>query len=399
MGKITEVEKQTARQTRLQRMLADSDVKRWHDNLARGSILTAENRVRRLDTFCEQHDLTPGSLVEMAQHDLREASDLLEDHVTAMEYNGYAPGYTEDYVKTVKSWLRHFDINVTRRIKIANTHMTPTLEGERVPNREELIEIYSRAPSRERAMISLMAKSGLRPEVIGNHDGTDGLRIKDMPDIVIHEGRARCVRAPARIVVRREISKARHKYFTFCTTTGVGYILAHINDRLARGEQIHEDSAVIGPDSVYKTYRGANANKEFLPTRRVSLCIRKVFRPRFAWRPYVLRAYFDTQLLIAESKGKIAGDFRSFFMGHHGNIEARYTTNKGILPESLVGEMREAFVRSEEHLDLETDREDPIIQQKEEAQQVIDSATPEQLGAMLKVFKQMGAGKMCQANA
>ncbi|MDI1495879.1 MAG: hypothetical protein K8823_1187 [Cenarchaeum symbiont of Oopsacas minuta] len=44
-----------------------------------------------------------------------------------------------------------------------------------------------------------------------------------------------------------------------------------------------------------------------------------------------MRAYFDTQLLIAESKGKIAHDIRAFFMGHSGNIEARYTTNKGIL--------------------------------------------------------------------
>lgn len=68
-------------------------------------------------------------------------------------------------------------------------------------------------------------------------------------------------------------------------------------------------------------------------------------RPRFEWRPYVLRAY-DTQLLIAESRGKIAHDFRVFFMGHKGSIEAKYTTNKGILPKSLISEMREAFKRS-----------------------------------------------------
>jgi len=70
-------------------------------------------------------------------------------------------------------------------------------------------------------------------------------------------------------------------------------------------------------------------------------------------RPYVFRSYFDTQLLIAESRGKIAHDFRAFFMGHKGSIEAKYTTNKGVLPEALINEMREAFKRSEEFLDLE----------------------------------------------
>ena len=60
---------------------------------------------------------------------------------------------------------------------------------------------------------------------------------------------------------------------------------------------------------------------------------------------------------MAESRGKIAHDFRVFFMGHTGSIEARYTTNKGILPNALVEEMRSAFKRSQEFLDLETNTE------------------------------------------
>ena len=48
----------------------------------------------------------------------------------------------------------------------------------------------------------------------------------------------------------------------------------------------------------------------------------------------MLRPYFDAQLLIAESKGKMARDFRVFFMGHKGTMEARYTTNKGVIPDA-----------------------------------------------------------------
>lgn len=44
-------------------------------------------------------------------------------------------------------------------------------------------------------------------------------------------------------------------------------------------------------------------------------------------------------------------------MGHKGSMEARYTTNKGILPDSLIEEMKEAFSRSEEFLDLEKEIE------------------------------------------
>src|SRR5207247_9109673 len=100
--------------------------------------------------------------------------------------------------------------------------------------------------------------------------------------------------------------------------------------------------------------------KKFLPTSRISKDIRETFRPRFQWRPYVLRAFFDTQLLMAESRGKIAHDFRVFFMGHKGSMEARYTTNKGVLPNALVKEMKSAFKRSQEFLDLEMKTDDQL---------------------------------------
>ena len=126
----------------------------------------------------------------------------------------------------------------------------------------------------------------------------------------------------------------------------------------------------------------------------MSQIIRDTFRPRFAWRPYVLRPYFDTQLLIAESKGKMVHDFRVFFMGHKGTMESRYTTNKGVLPEVLMAEMREAFTRSEEYLD-QTGAPD-AQEQRLQAQRMIQDATPAQLGHMLEALR---AGKMDQVAA
>jgi len=74
----------------------------------------------------------------------------------------------------------------------------------------------------------------------------------------------------------------------------------------------------------------------------------------------VLRAYFDTQLLLAESKGLVIRDYRQFWMGHKGDIENRYTTNKCRLPEDVIEDMREAYRRSQEYLQTtrpETSRE------------------------------------------
>ena len=60
-------------------------------------------------------------------------------------------------------------------------------------------------------------------------------------------------------------------------------------------------------------------------------------------RPYVLRCYAETQLIIAESKGKISHPYLQFVAGHKGDIEARYSTNKGRLPPDMIEGMRQAY--------------------------------------------------------
>ena len=66
----------------------------------------------------------------------------------------------------------------------------------------------------------------------------------------------------------------------------------------------------------------------------------------------IYKASLPARLPVAELKGKIAHDFRVFFMGHRGSMESKYTTNKGVLPEALLQEMQESFARSEEFSDL-----------------------------------------------
>ena len=94
---------------------------------------------------------------------------------------------------------------------------------------------------------------------------------------------------------------------------------------------------------------------------------------------------------MAESRGKIAHDFRVFFMGHKGSMEAKYTTNKGLLPDTLVQEMRDAFMRSEEFLDLEIGKKIESVTSETASNDLmkdaIQQATPEDLGNIQEMLQ------------
>lgn len=73
-------------------------------------------------------------------------------------------------------------------------------------------------------------------------------------------------------------------------------------------------------------------------------------------------------------------------MGHKGTIEAKYTTNKGILPETLVREMQNAYKRSKEFLVLDlvvvTENKSSDTKLNDPMENVMLEATPEDLGKM-----------------
>ena len=81
-------------------------------------------------------------------------------------------------------------------------------------------------------------------------------------------------------------------------------------------------------------------------------------------RPYTLRAYFDSQLLIAESHGCMTHAYRQFFMGHKGDMEARYTTNKGKLTEQMTEDMRRSYGRSQAFLSTDVTRDSDADRRK-----------------------------------
>jgi hypothetical protein len=264
---------------------------------------------------------------------------LLLDYVTSEEKRGMTGSYIETTVKSAKSWLAFNNIHIKGKIKIRDSRKTPTLENERTPSIDELRRIFSVATPREKLACVLMAHSGLRIESLGNYKGTDGLRVRDFPEMRVTSDGVTFDKVPTIVTVRSELSKARHKYFSFLSEEGCEYLSQYLTMRIRSGEKLEPETDIIDP----KWH-----SKRFVRTINIGDSIRLALKKaNFKARPYVLRSFFDTQMLIAESKGKLAHDYRIFWMGHCGTVENRYTTNRGRLPEHFIEDMRESYKRSQ----------------------------------------------------
>ena len=326
-------------------MTAEPGVRRWLASLGRGSPITAEVAMRRLGRACELLSLKPGEMVGRAERSLKVFQDGLEDLVERLEAEGRSPGYVLGILKAVKSWLRYNDVTLTRRIKVRNASATPTIEDEQVPSQDELSRILRASPPRVRVAEALIAFADLRPESIGNFDGSDGLTLKDLPELRIEGGKVHFEKVPTMVVVRPALSKARHKYFTFLGSEGCTYLKEYLEERLRSGERLTPESPLIGHE------RPRAKTKRFVMTRKITHQIRKYMRSAgVRKRPYVLRAYAETQLIIAESKGKISHPYMQFMAGHKGDVEARYSTNKGVLPPDMIEDMRGCYKACEPFL-------------------------------------------------
>lgn len=319
-------------------LLVDEDVERWYRSNARGSLITADVGLRRLGRACQLLGSDPKALVEAARGDLKAFTDGVDDLVTGMEADEYSPGYISGIVKAIKSWLRYNDVEIIRRITISNVRSTPTIEDEMIPSKEELGRIFRISPPRVRVVEAFMALADLRPQVLGDYKGADGLMMKDLPELKVEDGKVVFEAIPTRVNVRAPLSKAKHKYFTFLIEEGCTYLAEYLESRVIGGETLTPDTPVIGHK------RRRLTDNPFVRTTKLSNLMRKSMNEAGVMsRPYVLRCYAETQLIIAESKGKISHPFVLFHAGHTGDIASRYSVNKGRLPPDMVEDMRKAY--------------------------------------------------------
>jgi len=338
-------------------LLKDPELKNWNENIKAGSIITGEVYLRTLGLYCKLNNTDPRKILEDAKEGKLKKDFMV--FVRKLENEGKAGSYIVRFKKVISSWVKFNDISLDlRSVRIKEASRNPTVEDERVPTQEELSKIITVSSLRGRVSIALMAFSGLRPETIGNFKGTDGLKLSDLPELRINEGKIEFLKIPTIVRVRSTLSKKRHEYMTFLPEEGCNYVKEYLESRTKEGEKLTYDSPLIalgGP--VPGTHERPRTQ---LVTRDIRKAMRKL---NFNWRPYVLRSYFSMALDIAENKGIISHNWREYWMGHTGDISARYSTNKKLSPE-MIEEMRETYKKCSAY--LETGRKALTEEEKEQ---------------------------------
>jgi integrase len=321
----------------------NQEIARWFNEVKRGSETTAKTYMRRLGNFCKVMKIDPFYLLKMKDKQL---SDLISDYITKMEDMNHAGGYISSTMKGLKSWLSYNGIRLQRKIKIKNVQSTPTLEGKAIFSQEGLKKILDSTDIRGKVAISMVAFTGIRLESLGNEKGTDGIMIKDIEGLTIDRNGVRFESIPAKITIRKTISKKENEYFTFLGQEGCEYVLLYLNERINQGEQLTENSPLL----TYAKIGLRNKSNGFVTRIKVSELIRKAIRTAgFENRPYDLRPYFASRLLRAEDDRLMNRDYRVFFMGHKGGIEHVYTLHRKV-SNDMETAMKEAYARSFKYL-------------------------------------------------
>ncbi|MGI0128558.1 MAG: hypothetical protein ACREEC_00110, partial [Thermoplasmata archaeon] len=135
--------------------------------------------------------------------------------------------------------------------------------------------------------------------------------------------------------------------------------------RWSKGSIVRPES--LSRDSPLLAVRDTETDTGFVTVKALAselrAAITKVVPSDTSWRPYVLRSYASTQLLLAEARGHITRDFREAILGHDLGISGRYNLSKKLQP-TMIEEMRAAYKRCEPFLSTIPSRSEQDAQAK-----------------------------------
>ena len=314
-------------------------------------MVSGYEMLRRLGYVGRRFDKSPQGLAKMS---VKGATDFLLDMVEELEKEGRSGSYIANLVKAVRSWLDFNDVQVVKKIRIAGRGRLTRLADEKPPSPDEFRSILNAADLRAKTACSIVGFSGQRLEVLGTYLGEDGLKLRDLPELSIWRKDVRFKKIPTKIVVRPELSKNDRHYLTFLCDEGCEYLKEYLEWRISRGEKLTPDSPLITP------LQSPLAGKHIRTTNIGDMMKKPIRIANLDFRPYNLRRYFLTRLMMAEADGLIIRDYRLFWAGHTGDIQHTYTVNKG-LTDDVVEKMRDAYEKAADKY-LITRRQESVSQ-------------------------------------
>ena len=347
-------------------LLDDTEFTRFLRNVRRRSPESGLILLRRFGLLHKRFGKLPKDFAKMNTKQAKHFElDMIEDFETKGGEDGedLTGSYIQDYVKAINRWLEFNDIPAPRKIVAEGADESPLYENEVPPTPQQLKDILKQADQRARAAIGIVAFSGVRLEVLGKRiprkkktpGGLDGLKVKDLPEMVIKDGKVEFQTIPTLLIVRKPISKIHRKYTTFLCGEACEYLQTYLERRMREfKDTLTPEAPIITADVFQPHHHGKHISRT-----NISDFMRKPIRAAgFNWRPMVLRRYTDVRLESALADHLIEPDWRTFWMGHRGHIEFVYTFEKGMLPEN-VEKMREGYRKAaEKYLTTRTKKEE-----------------------------------------
>ncbi len=338
-------------------------VKRWYESFG-DSLLTAGGYRRRLLLYCTSVDKDPEHLMILSPS---EAQEELQGFLSSLEGKNQL-SYLRHIEWSVKSFYRFnkkpLSDKITYRTRL-NEEMEEDKEDEFIPPPEVMAKVLADSTRRTKAIIAILLFSGVRIGVLGSTDGQRGLRLQDIVDLEIApDGKSfKFVKVPARIRVKKYLSKTSKRYYTFIGTDGVEYLGNYLRQRIESGE------ILTGEAPVVKSANTKLSKSPFTTTKIISSDVRRAFRSHaLPSRPYVCRCAFAQSLAIGEGKGLITHGAAQFLMGHRVDQTSQYAIDAKELRPDLMENLREAYGRLEEIMmpKIPVDLDDRIKQGIEE---------------------------------
>jgi integrase len=329
-------------------------VRTWHAENRLRSNRTADVNLRQLGLCLHELGLTPWELLDEARNSPARLKGRLVDYAGSLQRRGRLNSYIAKTFVGVSSFLRFHEVEFHGfpRVTVIRGQ---SIENERVPTQEELARLLRALPLRGQVAALLMAHAGLRPGAFAVYrSGEVALRLADLPELDLAELRFRA--SPFLIRIPGALSKNRRAYVTFGSEELAQTLTAYLRERRIRPRW--KGGSVVGPEALSPespvvAVRDTETESGFVTVKAVSAELRsaiaKVVPDDTSWRPYVLRSYASTQLLLAEAKGRITRDFREAILGHDLGVSGRYNLSKKLQP-AMVEEMREAYRRCESFL-------------------------------------------------
>ena len=339
------------------RLARDQTVRPWLDEIGLRSKVSVSVSLRRLGLFLHETHLSTEKLIDLANDNPERLRDLLIEYAKDAKARKRLGSYVKRILTVVKSYLRFRGSTFDQFPKVGVTD-GESLVNERTPTPDELRLLLTALNARGRVVALLMAHAGLRPGVIADVNGEDGLTIGDLPELRVEDGRVEFEKTPFVIVVPARLSKVRKSYVTFGSSELAEAIQVYLRERLARGQSLAKESALVASTGQGRGPAGRfgehlKPGGRFVSTKAITFdlrdAIRKVRPGGQTFRPYALRAFCSTQLLIAESRGLIVRDAREHFLGHDLGPAGRYHLGKKLRPD-LVEELRSMYDRASEFL-------------------------------------------------